>query len=146
LILIGLAAALIVGLLIWRSRGKAAWDAEASALDTDTRTATADRLPPVLSTESAAQRALAWPPVRAGLVDLVGRWNVLAQRAPGDQRRNRALQIAGALQDLIAAVDAENEALATGRDWMSLRPRVEAAGRALTAALTDQLVPDARSM
>jgi hypothetical protein len=32
-------------------------------------------------------------------------------------------------------VDAENEALATGRDWRLLRPRVDEVGRALSAVL-----------
>jgi hypothetical protein len=35
----------------------------------------------------------------------------------------------------VAAVDAENQALAAGRDWRLLRPRVDEAGRALTAVL-----------
>lgn len=39
------------------------------------------------------------------------------------------------LRELVAAVDAENEALATGRDWRLLRPRVDEAGRALSAVL-----------
>ena len=48
------------------------------------------------------------------------------------------------LQDLVTAVDAENEALATGRDWMLLRPRVNEAEQALSTALAAQPVPDVR--
>ena len=39
------------------------------------------------------------------------------------------------LQELVAAVDAENQALAAGRDWRLLRPRVDQAERALSAIL-----------
>ncbi|HEU4426688.1 MAG TPA: hypothetical protein VFR67_29495 [Pilimelia sp.] len=137
-LLIGLLAALIGGLAIWRSQRKSAWDTEASGLAAETRTATTTRLPPVLTATSAGQRSLSWPPLRAALVDLVHRWDLLAERASGDQRRNWAQQVSGLLQDLIAAVDAENEAMATGRDWMLLRPRVNEAERAVAAALADQ--------
>jgi len=41
------------------------------------------------------------------------------------------------LQELVAGMDAENQALATGRDWRLLRPRVDQAERALSAVLTD---------
>jgi hypothetical protein len=135
-ILLGLAAAgLLAALLVWRSRRRSAWDAEAAALETETRTATGTRLPPVLTAETSGQRALSWPPLRAGLVDLVRRWDLLAQRAPDEQRRNRSVQVRSLLQELVAAVDAENEALATGRDWMLLRPRVDQATRALSGVL-----------
>jgi hypothetical protein len=131
----------VVGLVIWRSRRKSGWDGEAVALEADTRTATATRLPPILTAETAGQRALSWPPLRADLIDLVGRWDLLAQRAPDDLRRDRSVQVQSLLQSLVAAVDAENEALATGRDWMLLRPRVNEAERALSAALADRLRP-----
>jgi hypothetical protein len=134
-LLIVLVVGLIAGWLLWRSRGKSAWDAEAAALEEDTRTTTSTRLPPVLTAETAGQRALSWPPLRAALMDLIGRWDLLAGRASGDRRRNRAGQIRSLLQELVAAVDAENEALATGRDWRLLRPRVDEAGRALSAVL-----------
>jgi hypothetical protein len=140
-LLIGLVVALIVGSVIWRSRRKSAWDAEVVTLEADTRTATATRLPPILSAETTGQRALSWPPLRADLIDLVDRWNLLAQRAPDDPRRYRSMQIQSLLQDLVSAVDAENEALAGGRDWTLLRPRVNEAERALSAALADQLRP-----
>jgi hypothetical protein len=129
------AAGLLAALLLWRSRSRSAWDAEAAALEAETRTVTGTRLPPVLTAETSGQRALSWPPLRAGLVDLVRRWDLLAERAPDEQRRNRSVQIRSLLQELVAAVDAENEALATGRDWTMLRPRVDQAGRALSAVL-----------
>jgi hypothetical protein len=134
-LLIGLVAVLIGGLIIWNSRRKSAWDAQVTALAIETRTVVATRLPPVLTAENAGQRGLSWPPLRAGLVDLAGRWGLLTERAPDDARRSRSLQVHGLLQDLVAAVDAENEALATGRDWTLLRPRVVNAERALVAAL-----------
>jgi hypothetical protein len=132
---VGLVAVLLGGLIIWNSRRKTAWDTEVSALATETRTTVATRLPPVLTAGDVAERGLSWPPLRAGLVDLVGRWGLLAERAPDDARRGRSRQVYGLLQDLIAAVDAENEALATRRDWTLLRPRVVEAERALVAAL-----------
>jgi hypothetical protein len=130
-----LVAALIAAVVIWRSRRNSAWDAEAAALEEDTRTTTSTRLPPVLTAETVGQRALSWPPLRAGLMDLIGRWDLLAGRASDDRRRNRAGQIRSLLQELVAAVDAENEALAAGRDWRLLRARVDEAGRALSAVL-----------
>jgi hypothetical protein len=143
LVLIGLVAAIIIGgLLFYRSRRKTDWDAEAGALEAETRNITTTRLPPVLTATTAGQRGLAWPPVRASLVDLVERWNALAERASGEPRRNRSLQISGLLQDLIAAVDAENEALAVGRDWTLLRPRVIQADQALAATLANQWQPE----
>jgi hypothetical protein len=134
-----LVAALIAAVLIWRSRRNSAWDAEAAALEEDTRTTTSTRLPPVLTAETVGQRALSWPPLRAGLMDLIGRWDLLAGRASDDRRRNRAGQIRSLLQELVAAVDAENEALATGRDWRLLRARVDEAGRSLSAMLAGAL-------
>jgi hypothetical protein len=135
ILLVALAAGLIGGLVIWRSRRHSAWDAEAAALEADTRSITSTRLPSVLTAETGGQRALSWPPLRAALIDLIGRWDLLAERAPDDQRRQRAGQIRSLLQELVAAVDAENEALATGRDWRLLRPRVDEVGRALSATL-----------
>ena len=134
-LLILLVVALVVGWLIWRSRKRSAWDTRAAALEQDTRTATGTQLPPVLTAEEAGQRALSWPPLRAELVDLLRRWELLAERAPDDQRRNRTGQIRNLLQELVAAVDAENQALGTGRDWRLLRPRVNQAARALSAVL-----------
>ena len=90
----------------------------------------------------AGQRALSWPPLRATLVDLMRRWDLLAQRAPDDQRRNRTRQVRNLLQELVAAVDAENQALATGRDWRLLRPRVDQAEQALSAVLAGVPQPE----
>jgi hypothetical protein len=131
---------LVVGLIaaawmIWRSRRRSAWDAEAGALEQDTRAVTSTQLPSVLTAETAGQRALSWPPLRAALVDLQRRWDLLAERAADDRRRDRSTQIRGLLQELVAAVDAENEALATGRDWRLLRPRVDQVGQALSTVL-----------
>jgi len=134
-LLILLVVALAAGWLLWRSRRRSAWDAQAAALEADTRTPTGTQLPPVLTAEDAGQRALSWPPLRAALVELMGRWDLLAEGAPDDQRRNRTGQVRNLLQELVAAVDAENEALATGRDWRLLRPRVDQAWRELSAVL-----------
>ena len=141
-LLILLVVALAGGWLLWRSRRRSAWDAQAAALEQDTRTATGIQLPPVLTAEDAGQRALSWPPLRAELVDLVRRWELLAERAPDDQRRNRTGQIRNLLQELVAALDAENQALGTGRDWRLLRPRVDQAERALSAVLAGVPQPE----
>jgi hypothetical protein len=135
ILLVVLVGGLIAALLISRSRRKSAWDAEAGALERDTRIATSTQLPSVLTAESPGQRALSWPPLRARLIDLMRRWDLLAERASDDQRRDRSVQIRSLLQELVAAVDAENEALATGRDWRLLRPRVNQLGQALTEVL-----------
>jgi hypothetical protein len=134
-LLILLVVGVIAAWMIWRSRRRSAWDAEAGALEQDTRTVTNTQLPSVLTAETAGQRALSWPPLRAGLIDLMRRWDLLAERASDDRRRGRSTRIRGLLQELVAAVDAENEALATGRDWRLLRPRVDQAGQALSAVL-----------
>jgi hypothetical protein len=134
-LLIVLVVGLIAGWLLWRSRRKSAWDAQAAALEADTRTTTGTELPSVLTAVTAGQRALSWPPLRAALADLMHRWDLLAERAPDDRRRTRSGQIRNLLQDLLAAVDAENQALAAERDWRLLRPRVDQAERALAAAL-----------
>jgi hypothetical protein len=140
LLVIGLLTMLGVGCaLVYRSQQKSAWDDEARAVKAETRTITATRVPPVLTTTTVAQRGLAWPPVRAGLTDLVRRCDSLAASALGEPRRLWAGQLGALLRDLIAAVDAENEALAGGRDWRVLRPGVNQAERALNAALTNQL-------
>jgi len=141
-LLILLVVALAAGWLLWRSRKRSAWDAQAAALEADTRTVTGTQLPPVLTAEDSGQRALSWPPVRATLVDLMRRLDLLAERAPDDQRRNRTGQIRNLLQELVAAVEAENEALATGRDWRLLRPRVDQAQRALSAVLAGVPQPE----
>ncbi|OJF12684.1 hypothetical protein BG844_19305 [Couchioplanes caeruleus subsp. caeruleus] len=128
-------ALIVGGLLVYRAQRKSAWDAEARALAQETRALTGTRLPPVLTTTTAAQRDLAWLPVRAGLTELAGRWNALIERAATEPRRNWSLGLSGLLQDLVAAVDAENEALTFGRDWMLLRPQVNHVEQALAAVL-----------
>ena len=141
-LLILLVVALAAGWLIWRSRRRSAWDAQATALEDDTRMITGTQLPPVLTAEDAGQRALSWPPLRAQLVELMRRWALLAERAPDDQRRNRTGQVRSLLQEPVAGVDAENEALKTGRDWRLLRPRVGQAERALSAVLAGVPQPE----
>jgi cell division septation protein DedD len=140
-LLILLIAALIGGLVTWRSRRKAVWQADADALAADSRAVVGARVPAVLAATTATDRALSWPPVRADLSDLAARWGLLAERAPDEEQRRRSGQVGLLLQDLVAAVDAENEALATGRDWSLLRPRVDDAVRALSAALAEQVPP-----
>lgn len=135
LLLIILVAGLVGGVLIWRSRRKADWTAGADSLAAETRAVVGTRLPSVLATVSTAQRALSWPPVRADLVDLVRRWALLPESAPGEQRAAWSRQVWGLLDELVAAVDAENEALAAGRQWRPLRLRVDDVGRALAATL-----------
>ena len=95
----------------------------------------------MLTTQAVAERGLAWSPLRTDLLMLAARWNALAESATGEERRNRALLVRGLLQDLIAAVDAENDAIATGQDWRLLRPRVNEAERGLADALVAQPLP-----
>jgi hypothetical protein len=102
---------------------------------TTSASATGTQLPSVLTAEDARQRALSWPPLRAALVELMRRWDLLVERAPDDRRRNWSGQVRSLLQELLAAVDAENQALGTGRDWRLLRPRVDQAERSLSAVL-----------
>jgi hypothetical protein len=134
-------AGLVVGLVVRRSRRAAAWDAEAYAATAATRTLTDLRLPPVLTAQSAGERALTWPLVRDDLIGQANRWGSLADQAPDDQRRESAGWLAGLLQELVVAVDAESQALATGREWRLLRPRVDAAGQAVAAALAGLATP-----
>jgi hypothetical protein len=89
----------------------------------------------VLSTRDAAERALAWPPVRADLTEMSSRWDLLAGRAGDDYHRASAGQAGAMVQDLVTAVDQENQAVATGRDWTMLSPRVDEIVRALDGAL-----------
>jgi hypothetical protein len=142
LLIVLVAGLIIAGWLLWRSRSKSAWDAQAAALEHDTRTTTATQLPSVLTAETAGQRALSWPPLRAALSDLMRRWELLAERAPDDQRRTRSGQVRSLLLELVAAVDAENQALAAGRDWRLLQPQVDQAGRALSTVLAGVAQPE----
>ncbi|SHN26542.1 hypothetical protein [Cryptosporangium aurantiacum] len=136
-LLVVIVAALVVGgLLVSRSQRRSAWDREAQELRGETLAATESRLPPVLNTTAAADRTVVWPPIRAGLVGIVGRWDALVGTAAGESRRDWALRISGLLQDLIAAVDMESEGITVGRSWQTLRPAVLEAQQALAAALT----------
>ena len=109
-LLILLVVALAAGWLLLRSRRRSAWDDESAAVEHDTRTTTGTQLPSVLTAETAGERALSWPPLRAALSDLVRRWALLAERAPDDRSRTRSGQVRSLLQELVAAVDAENQA------------------------------------
>jgi hypothetical protein len=136
LVLLVLAAGAVVGaVLVARSQRRSAWDTEARALESETRAVATVRLPPVLSTTTTGRRGLAWTPVRADLTTVLSRWIDLTERASGEARRNWSMRISGLLQELIAAVDAENEALAAGPDWLRLRPAVHRAENALAAVL-----------
>ena len=134
-------AALAVALFASRSRRSTAWDNQAAALAAETRAVARTRLPAMLSTESSAERALAWPPLRDDMIRLGDGWAALAEGTTDEARRASATQLAMLIGDLVAAVDSENEALAAGRDWRLLRPAVDSAGQALTAALTVQPTP-----
>ncbi|MEU7901616.1 hypothetical protein [Actinoplanes sp. NPDC049118] len=140
-LLILLLAGLIGGLVVWRSRRRQRWEAGAEALAADTRALVGVRLPSILATTTAADRALSWPPVRADLADLAARWGLHAGNAPGEEQRRRSGLVSVQLRDLIAGVDAENEALATGREWQLLRPRVDDIVRTLSAALGGEPQP-----
>ncbi|MBB2941265.1 hypothetical protein FB565_000969 [Actinoplanes lutulentus] len=131
-LLIGGVIAIVV---INRSRRVSVWDAEGGALAAETRGVVGVRLPPVLTIRSAAERGLYWPPVRDDLRDLSARWGLSAQDAPDGERQASASQIAVLLRDLVPSIDAENEALATGREWQELRPRVNAILDRLSAML-----------
>ncbi|GIF00511.1 hypothetical protein Ari01nite_79750 [Paractinoplanes rishiriensis] len=125
LILLLLVGATLVGVTVAnRNKRKSAWETESWELADRTRVATSVRLPPVLSTRAAAERALVWPPLRSDLMELAGRWGVLAAGAADEYRRDETVRVGNLLQDLVAAVDAESQALATGREWQLLRPRV----------------------
>ncbi|MEV6300569.1 hypothetical protein AB0M02_14275 [Actinoplanes sp. NPDC051861] len=137
-LLIGAVIAIVV---ISRSRRVAVWDAEASTLTSETRNVIGVRLPPVLTAPTAGDRGLAWPPVRDDLLDLSGRWGSLAARSVDDAQQATATGAAIMLRDLVTAFDAENEALAAGRDWRMLRPKVNSILDALNAHLNPQPLP-----
>ncbi|WP_433291848.1 hypothetical protein ACQP2F_26465 [Actinoplanes sp. CA-030573] len=141
LLLVVALAILVAVLLVNRSRRAAAWQTEAFDLAAAGRDLIATRLPQVLSTREPAARALAWPTVRAELTEMAARWVALAGRAADDFHRDSAGQLSIMAQDLVTAVDAENEALATGRDWHQLSPRVDQIVRTWDAALAGFLIP-----
>ncbi|GIF21884.1 hypothetical protein BJ973_002211 [Actinoplanes tereljensis] len=134
LLVVGLAA-LVGVVLVNRSRRTAEWESEAVTLAAGTRTVTATRLPPVLAARGAEQWAVLWVPVRADLTELAARWALLAGGTGDEYRRMSAGQISTMLQDLVAAVDAENQALGTGQDPRPWRYRIEQIDGALDAAL-----------
>ncbi|BAL87036.1 hypothetical protein AMIS_18160 [Actinoplanes missouriensis 431] len=141
-LLLFLAIGGVIGLvLIGRSRRETAWDGEGRALAVETRSLLGVRLPPVLTARTAAERGLSWPPVRDDLRDLSARWGLLSQNAPDGDRHASSSQIAVLLRDLAPAIDAENEALAAGRDWRMLRPQVDAILDGLAALLQPQPRP-----
>jgi len=143
LLLLVLVAALIVGgLMVYRSQQRSAWDTEARALESETRAVATIRLPPVLNTTTVGRRGLAWPPVRAGLIDVRSHWDALTERASGEGRRAWSSRISELLQELIAAVEAENEAMAVGGNWMLVRPRVDRVEQAIAAVLTVPARPE----
>jgi hypothetical protein len=127
--------AVIAIVLFSRSRRESQWDAEGSGLAAETRSVIGVRLPPVLTATTAGERGLTWPPVRDDLRDLSARWGLLSQHAPDGDRQASASQIALLLRDLVPAIDAENEALAAGRDWSMLRPQVQAVLDSLAAVM-----------
>jgi uncharacterized protein HemX len=57
ILLVVLVAGLVAAAVIWRPRRNSAWDAEAAALERDTRTATGTQLPSVLTAENEAMAA-----------------------------------------------------------------------------------------
>jgi hypothetical protein len=141
LLLLTLGAALVVGvLLLYRSQRRSAWDSEARALGSETRAEVGPPLSSVLIAGRAGPRGLTWPPLRASLTDLVSRWNDLVERAHSDERRTWSAQISALLQNLVAAVDAENEAMVLGEDWTVVRPHVRQTLQSLTAALAGRIL------
>jgi hypothetical protein len=134
LLLILLVGLVVGGLVIWRQRRGSDWDVDASTL-VGTTTAGLNRLPAVLVTTTIGERALVWPPLRDDLAGLMGSWDVLASRTGDAERRDWAVEVRTRLQDLVFAVDQENEVLAADREWQLLRPRVAASEEALAATL-----------
>ena len=134
LLLILLVGLVVGGLVIWRQRRGSDWDVEASRLVGAT-TAGLSRLPTVLVTTTIGERALVWPPLRDDLGALMGSWDVLSSGTGEAERRDWAVEVRTRLQDLVFAIDQENEVLAADREWQLLRPRVAAAEEALAATL-----------
>ncbi|AGL16936.1 hypothetical protein [Actinoplanes sp. N902-109] len=131
----GLAGTVAVFLLRRSGRAKA-WDATAARLAVATRTTAGTRLRQVLADRTPAGWERSWPPLRTVLIGLAAQWGELA-RHPADRRRQaRAATTAELLDELIAAVDAESEALLSGRDRPLLRPRATSVLAALDAELT----------
>lgn len=134
LLLILLVGLMVGGLVVWRTRHGSDWDVEATTLVGIT-TDGLNRMPPVLITTTIAERALVWPPLRDDFGTLMGDWDVLGGRTADEERRAWAIEVRTRLQELVAAVDQENEVLAADREWRLLRPRLAAAEEALRATL-----------
>jgi hypothetical protein len=130
-----LLVALIAVVLIGRSRRAAGWRAESAALADETRTFLDTRVVPVLARRATAERDAGWPPIRDGLAGLEARWAALSTRAPETAGQAAAAEPAGLIQDLVTAVEAENDARATGSDWGPARAEVDATLDALAVAL-----------
>ena len=124
------------GYLYIASRRRATSKAQVEALVQETRTGAELQLPPVLAHQDAGVRAVAWPPVRARLIELRTRWQSLADGTSDEAAGSRQGPVAELLGNLVVAVDAETEALNQGRDWSLLRPRVDE----LRASLIGQLL------
>jgi hypothetical protein len=140
LLLILMVGLLVGGLVLWRTQHRSDWDTDAATLVGAT-TAVLNRLPSMLTTTTAGERALTWPPLRDDLGNLMGSWDVLASRTADEERRAWAYEVRTSLQDLVDAVDQENEVLAADREWRLLRPRVIAAQEALAAVLSARPQP-----
>ncbi|BEL03818.1 hypothetical protein Q0Z83_020090 [Actinoplanes sichuanensis] len=133
----GLAAAVLIA----RSKRTSTWDSEAASLSAETRMITESRLLSILGMREAERRGLAWPPVRDDLTGLSVRWGALGAQNIDGARQARARELAVLLRDLAVAVDAENEALATGREWQLLRPQVEQILDTIEATMTPTEAP-----
>jgi hypothetical protein len=127
-----------------RARRKSAWDGEAGALEMETRTATSTQLPSVLTAETPGQRALSWPPLRSGLIDLMRRWDLLADRAFDDQRRNRSVRIRS--QPQVGSLGGQHpamtppDAVECGKDslkWRGRRPGAQERALAFNRSNSD---------
>jgi hypothetical protein len=125
LLLFLLFAGLAAAVLIARSRRTSTWDAEAATLAAETRMLTESRVLSILAMREPDRRALAWPPVRDDLTSLSVRWGALGGQSVDGARQAKATGLSTLLRDLAVAVDAENEAVATGREWQLLRPQIE---------------------
>jgi hypothetical protein len=125
LLLFLLFAGLAAAVLIARSRRTSTWDAEAATLSAETRMLTESRVLSILAMREPDRRALAWPPVRDDLTSLSVRWGALGGQSVDGARQAKANGLSTLLRDLAVAVDAENEAVATGREWQLLRPQIE---------------------
>jgi hypothetical protein len=125
LLLFLLFAGLAAAVLIARSRRTSTWDAEAATLAAETRMLTESRVLSILAMREPDRRALAWPPVRDDLTSLSVRWGALGGQSVDGARQAKANGLSTLLRDLAVAVDAENEAVATGREWQLLRPQIE---------------------